>query len=333
MSKTNLGLVEYCKSKLTLPTIYFLSGFGRVLTEVAIAKRIANGDTFTARYATKTRSGIGKFAFDCGGLIKGYLWETSPGVVPYKLIDGVYVAGSDQNAKGMYDSSVEKGPFASMPDIIGLLVFTADLGHVGVYVGKVNGVPQYIEATPAWEAWGVTTSAQSGHPQNHNRQWTYYGKHHLITYIVPPPVVTPVTTLKVGDIVRITGTNYSTGQVIPDSVKLRTHTIMQVATTKVLLKEIYSWVNITDVVLTTVSIPVTKEIMPGSVIKFKYPNSPYTRYSNQTIIPLWVKRRTHVVARRDSSRALLVAAFDVNTSQITDKGIFSWVFLKDIEVV
>jgi hypothetical protein len=180
MSKTNLGLVEYAKSKLTLPTIYMLSGFGRVLTHANIDKRIANGCAHTIRNQSIIRAGVGKYVFDCVGLIKGYLWETSPGVVPYKMIDGVYFPDSDNNVKGMYDRAIEKGSFVTMPDIPGMLVMTSDLGHVGVYIGKINGLKQYIEATPAFNIWAV------GQTNETQRQWAYWAKHYLIEYIEPP---------------------------------------------------------------------------------------------------------------------------------------------------
>ena len=183
MSKTNIGLVEYCKSKLTLPTIYMLSGFGRVLTHANIDKRIANGCAHTIRNQAIIRAGVGKYVFDCVGLIKGYLWETSPGVVPYKTIDGVYFPDSDNNVKGMYDRAKEKGSFNTMPDIPGMLVMTSDLGHVGVYIGKVNGIRQYIEATPSFGFWGVGQSNET------TRQWAYWAKHYLIEYLEPPKEV------------------------------------------------------------------------------------------------------------------------------------------------
>lgn len=179
MPYTNLGLIEYTKAKMALPNIYFLSGIGRKLTEYNIQKRITNGCAFTIANQTRIRTGIGKFAFDCGGLIKAYLWETSPGVINYNS-----PVGSDQNARMMYDKATAKGPMNTMPELKGLLVFTADLGHVGIYIGRnAAGIRQYIECTPAWGAWGITTSADSGHPQNHNRVWTYWGKYALIEYI------------------------------------------------------------------------------------------------------------------------------------------------------
>jgi LysM repeat protein len=178
---TNIGLVEYAKSKLSLPTIYMLSGFGRKLTSSQVSHRVNTMKcSHTIRNESRIRQGVGNYCFDCVGLIKGYLWEVEPGRVLYNQ-----PSGSDQNVGMMYRSATEKGSIATMPDIKGLLVFTQDLGHVGIYVGKVNGVNQYIESTPAWNAWGVTTSSDKNHPQGHNRQWAFWGKYHLVEYLVP----------------------------------------------------------------------------------------------------------------------------------------------------
>ena len=202
--KTNLGLVEYIKSKLSLPTVYMLSGIGRVLLTSEVNNRVptcahtrANATLLRsksiARRTDASNRAIPKphltipnahYCFDCVGLIKGYLWETDLGVITYNM-----PRGSDQNVRGMYASATSKGALSTMPDIPGLLVFTADLGHVGIYIGKKDGINQYIEATPAWNAWGVTTSADRGHPQGHNRQWATWGKYHLINYIEPPKPV------------------------------------------------------------------------------------------------------------------------------------------------
>lgn len=178
MAKTNIGLVEYAKSKLNLPTIYMLSGFGRVLTEAMIQKRLAMGCEHTNRFVNTIRTGIGKYCFDCGGIIKAYLWEVSPGVIDYNV-----PAGSDQNSNGMYKASNTKGPMSSMPDTPGLLVFTADLGHVGIYIGRDSaGVRQYIEASPAFDQWRVFQS------NDNMRTWSYWAKYALVQYIEQPTV-------------------------------------------------------------------------------------------------------------------------------------------------
>jgi len=59
----------------------------------------------------------------------------------------------------------------------------------------------------------------------------------------------PAPTLKVGSKVKIksTATKYSTGQTIPNWVKGNTYTVQQVGSGRVLLKEIVSWVNTSDI--------------------------------------------------------------------------------------
>lgn len=62
--------------------------------------------------------------------------------------------------------------------------------------------------------------------------------------------------ISVGSTVTLSAsaTNYATGQKIPNSFKNRNYTIMQVENGKVLLKELYSWVYIKDLVGYTISI-------------------------------------------------------------------------------
>lgn len=54
------------------------------------------------------------------------------------------------------------------------------------------------------------------------------------------------TTVRAGDIVKIKGSKYATGQKIPMWVKLKKHTVKSVNGNKALLKEINSWVYISD---------------------------------------------------------------------------------------
>lgn len=56
----------------------------------------------------------------------------------------------------------------------------------------------------------------------------------------------PTRTVTVGCKVKVTGTNYSTGQAIPQWVKSGVYTVSEVSGTKALLKEILSWVYIKD---------------------------------------------------------------------------------------
>ena len=56
-------------------------------------------------------------------------------------------------------------------------------------------------------------------------------------------------TISVGSRVKIIGSNYATGQVIPAWVKNNVYTVQQISGNKALIKEITSWVYISDLVL------------------------------------------------------------------------------------
>ena len=173
---TNLGLVEYVKSKLELPTIYMLGGFGRKLTKAQIDRRI---NELKCQHTIKNKKiiekGIGKYCFDCVGLIKGYIWETEPGKVGYNV-----PKGSDQNTDMMYANNSGMGTIKTMPELPGLIVYMK--GHTGVYIG--NG--EVVEATPAFGAWGVTKTKLS------QRNWTHWLKYKFIEYIEPAIEQMPV---------------------------------------------------------------------------------------------------------------------------------------------
>ena len=72
------------------------------------------------------------------------------------------------------------------------------------------------------------------------------------------------TTVRAGDIVKIKGSKYATGQKIPMWVKLKKHTVKSVNGNKALLKEINSWVYIADLKVTK-----SGEIKAGSVVTIR----------------------------------------------------------------
>lgn len=71
------------------------------------------------------------------------------------------------------------------------------------------------------------------------------------------------TTVRAGDIVKIKGSKYATGQKIPMWVKLKKHTVKSVSGNKALLKEINSWVYIADLTV------LQSEITVGSKVTIK----------------------------------------------------------------
>ena len=71
------------------------------------------------------------------------------------------------------------------------------------------------------------------------------------------------TTVRAGDIVKIKGSKYATGQKIPMWVKLKKHTVKSVSGNKALLKEINSWVYTADITV------LQSEITVGSNVTIK----------------------------------------------------------------
>ncbi|EYE88251.1 hypothetical protein Q428_08610 [Fervidicella metallireducens AeB] len=74
--------------------------------------------------------------------------------------------------------------------------------------------------------------------------WVYINDLALVSASAAPKV-----TIEVGSKVKVTGSNYATGQAIPGWVKNNTYTVMQLSDNKALLKEIMSWVYIKDLIL------------------------------------------------------------------------------------
>ena len=136
-----------------------------------------------------------------------------------------------------------------------------------------------------------------------------------------PKKTTTSSAIKVGDRVTLSNSasKYYTGENIPNSVKGKTYTVQQVASGRVLLKEIVSWVYTKDVNKGGRSAPApkTKSIKVGSKVKIK---SSASRYATSEKIPNSVKGKTYTVQqmRKGNSEALL-------------KEILSWVYVKDLQ--
>ena len=63
------------------------------------------------------------------------------------------------------------------------------------------------------------------------------------------------SSVKVGDKVKITGTNYATGQTVPGWVKQNTYTVTKVSGDRALLSDIISWVYMSDLAIQGGSAP------------------------------------------------------------------------------
>ena len=157
--KTSAGLVAWCRQNEGMPYWYAMCGWPA--TREWLDKKIAQyppnkyPKLWTPTRIAKARTEAGKFprAFDCVGLIKGYLWVQPNGAIKYS-------AAQDVSADGMLAKCKEKGPIKTLPEIPGLLVFCP--GHVGVYIGGGRVIEAYgfknVENRPLsaqkWTTWG-----------------------------------------------------------------------------------------------------------------------------------------------------------------------------------
>lgn len=161
MTKTASGLVEYAKAQLGKP--YWWGCYGQLATAAVFAsKRAQYPDYYTAGdFAAQ----YGQKVHDCVGLIKGYLWCDGPE-------DGspAYNGAQDVAVSGLYLACSRKGTLSCMPDVPGVCVFMASMGHVGVYIG--NG--EVIEAQG--HAYGVVKTRLDG------RGWAFWGMPTWIDY-------------------------------------------------------------------------------------------------------------------------------------------------------
>lgn len=130
------------------------------------------------------------------------------------------------------------------------------------------------------------------------------------------------TTVRAGDIVKIKGSKYATGQKIPMWVKLKKHTVKSVNGEKTLLKEINSWVYTADLTVLQSS---AKTVSVGSKVKIK-PGATYGGLTSArgAAIPREQLARTHTVGKIQKNNG-------VTEALLTD--IVSWVAVVSLEVV
>ena len=129
-------------------------------------------------------------------------------------------------------------------------------------------------------------------------------------------------TVRAGDIVKIKGSKYATGQKIPMWVKLKKHTVKSVSGNKALLKEINSWVYTADLTVLQSS---AKIVAVGSKVKIK-PGATYggLTAARGSMVPNTQLTRTHTVGKIQVNGG-------VREALLTD--IASWGAVKYLEVV
>lgn len=151
----------------------------------------------------------------------------------------------------------------------------------------------------------------------------YYGIKKKTAPAVKPSEDKPTAaTVRAGDIVKIKGSRYATGQKIPMWVKLKKHTVKSVSGNRALLKEINSWVYIADLIVLQSS---AKTVSVGSKVKIK-PGATYggLTAARGAAIPREQLARTHTVGKIQKNNG-------VTEALLTD--IVSWVAVVSLEVV
>lgn len=127
--KTGSGMVEYAYNRLGTPYFYGAKITDGRLTEGKMANmHNMYPKVVTNSYMAKARrkGQVGKVNVDCSGLIAGYR----------QLNIGSYQ---------LYQTAYTRMPIANIDNFApGVVLWKS--GHVGVYIGKVNGVPMCIEA-------------------------------------------------------------------------------------------------------------------------------------------------------------------------------------------
>lgn len=166
MSLTNIGLLENTIKCYKNSNYYIYGSYGQKLTLALVESKIKQYPSFyrTEQRRRNARNAVGKYkyAYDCVGLIKCYLFGGFGNVK--------YNSKYDLSANGMYNKCTEKGKIKKIPKIKGLLVWMD--GHIGVY----DGEKYTYECTVSGGSFKILkTNAQT-------RGWTNWGKCRYIKY-------------------------------------------------------------------------------------------------------------------------------------------------------
>ena len=151
MIKTGEGLAEWGQKFIGCEYAWGMF-FDAPLSEASIqAKKRQYLNIYDGNYVARLRAHIGEYAGDCSGVVKSYLMLNDAGKVAYS-------ANLDYSAEALAKGSK---PIATMPDIVGVLVFFP--GHVGIYIGdgkvvearsKDYGVVVTGVSSRPWRTWG-----------------------------------------------------------------------------------------------------------------------------------------------------------------------------------
>ena len=241
------GLIKHAERALTLDTAYMWGGIMRKITPAYISQlRRIYGTKAGTGYTDKRWERLGALAesgyygCDCVGLIKSYYWSGRP--------DGgtgspKYGAAGfpDVNAGMMFSLARVKGGIDTLPERPGVILYCGSSPHVGIYAG--NG--DVIECTLSARGDGVVRTRLG------DFGWEYWFECPYISYPKAAPQKSEKT-YSAGDrvYIRTSARCYSgTGVAIPSRFKgrSRTYTVSKTGNGRVLLKELFSWVDVSDV--------------------------------------------------------------------------------------
>ncbi len=165
-TKNNLDLVQWAIAAEKAGWGYVWGACGQVLTESALAGKIAQYPDEVGGQEDFIRTHwLGRRCADCVGFIKGYGWLNAETQEIEYGTNGMPDIGAD----AMYANATEKGMIDTIPEIPGLAVWHE--GHIGIYIG--NG--EVIEAMGT--RYGVVCT------QLAERGWTHWLKIPYINYI------------------------------------------------------------------------------------------------------------------------------------------------------
>lgn len=130
MAKTNWGLVDWAKKWVGMPYWYGCVCY-KCTDELLNRKAKQYPKHYTQSRMSRYKADIAgdKWASDCIGLAKGYMWwDSTKGGVRY-AVNGC----PDMSANGMLEKAAVKGSIENLPETPGLMLWMN--GHAGVYIG------------------------------------------------------------------------------------------------------------------------------------------------------------------------------------------------------
>lgn len=130
MTKTNFGLVDWAKKWVGMPYWYGCVCY-KCTQDLLTRKTRQYPKHYTNSRMSRYKADIseGKWAADCIGLAKGYMWWDSEKMAAKYAVNGC----PDMSANGMLEKATVKGDIKNLPEIPGLMLWMD--GHAGVYIG------------------------------------------------------------------------------------------------------------------------------------------------------------------------------------------------------